>query len=84
MKNSWTDHLLIKYLFIFKVQHFEIGLLKVISINKLKSKLIYLKYLGGKRYFNVGIQLKSLLKEDVIEAEMTFNCHRGSALIISK
>ena len=70
------------------MQLFEIGLLKVISINKLKSissnTLIYLKYLGGKRYFNVGIQLKSLLKEDVIEAEMTFNCHRGSALIISK
>ena len=40
-------------------------------------------FLAGDRWFNVGIQIaKSISKEtNILTSEMTFNCHRGYALI---
>ena len=36
---------------------------------------------GRDRWFNIGIQPKKYVSENLILAEMTFNCHRGYCLI---
>ena len=38
-------------------------------------------YIGGDRWFNIGIQPRKYVSENLIVAEMTFNCHRGYCLI---
>ena len=38
---------------------------------------------AGDRWFNVGLQMDKRISKgtNIITAEMTFNCHRGHALI---
>jgi hypothetical protein len=43
-------------------------------------------FLAGQRWFNVGIQIKTtqVKSESILKAELTFNCHRGNAIILNQ
>ncbi len=56
--------------------HYKYQMLKIMVI-----------LIAGGRWFNVGIQIKSSTlnaANTFVEAEMTFNCHRGRAVIFNK
>ena len=53
----------------------------LVSQKAYNSPQFFIRFQARKRWFNVGIQPVKCISEDLIECEMTFNCHRGFCLI---